>query len=75
MGINTRFEKMASKTSVAVTITWTSNEPTASTAQTIANGSSPSVAETGQFIANQVALNAKLIADIESLRSKMNAGE
>lgn len=35
-----------------LTITWTSNEPTAGTTQTIANGSSPTVAETGQAIKN-----------------------
>ena len=33
-------------------ITWTANEPTAALAQTIADGSSPTVAETGQFMQN-----------------------
>jgi hypothetical protein len=76
MGINTRLEKMATKTAVGITITWTTNEPTASTAMTIADGNAIlTTTELGIFIASQNALNAKLIADIETLRSKMNAGE
>jgi len=86
MGVGTRFEKMESKTASAtatgVTITWTSNEPTAATTQTIANGTIPTVAELGQYVANneaQIALIvadiAKLIADMETVRSKINAGE
>jgi len=43
------------------TITWTANEPTAGDAATIADGDSPSVAETGQAIADLTAkLNAVL---------------
>ncbi len=75
MGLNTRLEKMPSKTSVAVDVTWSSNEPTASTAMTVADGTAVTSTETGVFIASQVALNTKLIADLETLRAKMNAGE
>jgi hypothetical protein len=53
-------------------ITWTANEPTASAAQTIANGTVPTVAELGQFAANQIAVNDALVADIAELRSKFN---
>jgi hypothetical protein len=49
-----------------LTITWTSNEPTASTAQTIANGSAVTSTETGQAIAN---LNARLAAVIAKINS------
>jgi hypothetical protein len=75
VGINTKFEKMASKTSGVITITWTANEPTAGVAQTIADGASPTVAETGQAIQNLTTMLNKVVADVESLRSKMNAGE
>ena len=37
-------------------ITWTANEPTASKAQTIADGDVPTVAELGQAVANIVAM-------------------
>lgn len=47
----------------AYDITWTSNEPTAGDTATIADGDSPSVAETGQAIADLTAkLNAVLAA-------------
>lgn len=75
MGQNTRFEKMATKTAANNVITWTANEPTAALTQTIADGDTPTVAELGQFAANQILVNSKLIADIETLRSKMNSGE
>jgi hypothetical protein len=65
-------EDAAAATVAPLVITWTSNEPTASAAQTIANGTVPTVAELGQFAANQVAVNDALIADIAELRSKFN---
>ena len=37
-------------------ITWTANEPTASKAQTIADGDVPTVAELGQAVANLTAM-------------------
>ncbi len=46
------------------TITWTANEPTAGDSATIADGDSPSVAETGQAIAD---LTAKVNAIISTL--------
>ncbi len=45
-------------------ITWTANEPTAGDTATIANGNSPTVAETGQAIAD---LTAKLNLVIDAL--------
>lgn len=59
-------------TGVPLVITWTADEPTASSAQTIADGDTPTVAETGQFIANQVLVNDALIADIAALRAVVN---
>jgi hypothetical protein len=68
---------MATKTSTsgAVVITWTTNEPTASTAMTVADGTAVTSTEVGVFMASQAVLNGKLIADLETLRGKMNAGE
>ena len=66
---------MASKTIAAIAITWTANEPTAGVTQTIADGTVPTVAELGQYVAN---INAQLdnaVADIETLRAAINAGE
>jgi hypothetical protein len=59
-------------TADGLTVTWTSNEPTASTTQTIADGSSPSVAETGQAIANLVAEVNKLKDDVTTNKNKIN---
>ena len=75
MGINTRFEKKATKSVANIAITWTANEPTAAVTQTIADGDTPTVAELGQYVANINAQLANIVTDIESLRSKMNAGE
>lgn len=61
-------ERAASAAIVDHTITWTTGAPTAGNAQTIANGASPSVAETGQSIQN---INAKLNLVLAALR---NAG-
>ncbi len=49
----------------SLTITWTTHEPTASTAQTIADGSSITAAETAQAIAN-------LNAQVEKLKTTIN---
>lgn len=53
-------------------VTWTSNEPTASAAQTIADGTVPTVAELGQFMANQIVINDELIALVDELRDTIN---
>lgn len=74
-------------TAVPVAITFTLNEPTAADAQTIANGSAPTAAETGQFMANVedfmdqvntdlVAYDARIAAalvDLNAHRTKINA--
>jgi hypothetical protein len=75
MGINTRFETADNATATGVTITWTANEPTASTTQTIADGTVPTVAELGQYVANNEAQIALILADIASLRAAIQAGE
>lgn len=46
-------------------ITWTANEPTAGDSATIADGDTPTVAESGQAIAD---LTAKLNLVLEALR-------
>ena len=75
MGINTRFETADDATGEGVDITWSSNEPTASQTQTIADGAVPTVAELGQYVANNEAQVALILADIESLRAAIQAGE
>ena len=49
-----------------LTITWTSNEPTASTAMKIADGSALTSTESGQAIQN---LNTRLAAVIAKINS------
>ena len=75
MGLNTRFEKAAASTAGGLAITWSSNEPTASTTQTIADGTVPTVAELGQSVANLTAQVNFLLADNASMRAALNAGE
>jgi hypothetical protein len=59
------FTDLPSETATDLTIIWTANEPTASTTATIADGSSPTVAETGQAIKN---LTSRVNALQEALR-------
>lgn len=47
-----------------LTITWTTNEPTAGSIQTIADGTAPTAAELGQAVAN---LTAKVNAIFNAL--------
>lgn len=75
MGINTRIEAATAQTTDGLAITFTANEPTASSTQTVADGDVPTVAETGQFMANVEAQIAKMKADLESLYAIVNAGE
>jgi len=75
MGINTRMETADAATGEAIAITWTANEPTASTTQTIADGTVPTVAELGQYVANINAQLTLLLADNASLRAAINSGE
>lgn len=75
MGLNTRLEKADALTATGLTITWTANEPTAAATQTIADGSSMTDAETGQFAANITAQLDAVVVDLAELRSIINAGE
>jgi len=75
MGLNTRFETADDATGTGVTITWTANEPAAAATQTIADGDIPTVAELGQYVANNEAQIALILADIASLRAAIQAGE
>ena len=75
MGINTRLEKADALTTVPVVMTWTANEPTASSTQTIADGTVPTVAELGQWVRNQEDVMSQILADLTELRSIINAGE
>lgn len=74
--LNDEFErtaKITAATSEDVVITWSANEPTAAVTQTIADGASPTVVETGQYIANMAAQLKKLLADVADLRTKLNS--
>tara|TARA_R110000744_G_scaffold378061_1_gene493748 strand:+ start:1628 stop:1858 length:231 start_codon:yes stop_codon:yes gene_type:complete len=59
-------------TGVPLVMTYSSNAPTAASTQTIANGTVPTVAELGQFTANQILINDALISDIAVLRAVIN---
>lgn len=76
MPLNDGFEvtaNIAAATSEDIDITWTSNEPTPAIIQTIADGSSPTVVETGQYIANMAAQLKKLLVDVADIRTKLNS--
>jgi hypothetical protein len=60
-------------TSSAQTITWTTNEPTASTLMTIADGSAPTSTEIGQYIANNDAQMTLVTAELAALRTAINS--
>lgn len=80
--INQRFKSAAAATASApspLVVTWTANEPTAALTQTIADGDVPTVAELGQYAANNQAVVATILtdlaalaADIASIRSALN---
>ena len=76
MPINDEFEitdKIDTATTVPLVITWTADEPTVANTQTIADGDTPTVAETGQYIANSNAQITQLIADLADIRTKLNS--
>ena len=56
-----------------LTITWTTHEPTATTGMTIADGSSPSVAESGQFMQNITTIVNQLVVDVATIKAAINA--
>ena len=63
----------AAATAVPLVITFTANTPTPSATQTIADGTVPTVAELGQYAANQELVITALTADVEEVRSALNA--
>ena len=80
MGWLARFNKAGDATysapstsAAAIAITFTTHEPTATTGQTIADGSSPTVAETGEFMANVEQFNTNVVADIAAIKAQLAA--
>lgn len=74
--INALFEETASAPStpiVPVVITWTSNEPTPSDAQTIADGDLVAGTELGQAIKNLNTKIDQLIVDNNAMRALINS--
>lgn len=75
MGINSRFERADDQTNDGLVITWTSNEPTASSTQTIADGTSLTATEIGQAVKNLNSQLDKVKADLIQVYTVVNAGE
>lgn len=63
----------AAATVVPLVITFTANTPSPAATQTIADGTVPTVAELGQYAANQELVITALEADVEALRVTLNA--
>ena len=63
----------AAATAVPLVITYTANTPTPAATQTIADGTVPTVAELGQYTANQELVITALKADVDALRVTLNA--
>lgn len=63
----------AAATAVPVVVTFTANTPTPAATQTVADGTVPTVAELGQWVANQELVCTALLADIAELRAQLNA--
>ena len=66
-------DDVAAATVKALAITWTTNDPTASTAMTIADGSAVTSTEVGVFIKSANAQIAAIIADVLALRTSVNS--
>lgn len=60
-------------TAVPLVITYTANTPTPAATQTIADGTVPTVAELGQYTANQELVITALTADVALIRTALNA--
>lgn len=83
MGLNTRMDGVADATysapsvtystpttsAAAIAVTFTTNTPTATTAQTIADGSAPTVVESGEMFANIEQAITNLVADVAALKT------
>ena len=71
MSINGEFEvndAVVAPTAAPVVITFSSNDPTPGLTQTVADGASPTVAETGQFMKDANDVQTKIIADIAAIK-------
>lgn len=74
MALNTRFDTANAATVAAFTITWTTNSPSSSTGQTVADGDAVASTESGNILYNHNAQIAALIVDMASMRTAMNDG-
>lgn len=63
----------AATTAVPVDVTFTANAPTPADTQTIADGTVPTVAELGQWVANSEDFMAQVKVDLDAHRTKINA--
>lgn len=63
----------AAVTATPVVVTFTANTPTAADTQTIADGTVPTVAELGQWVANSEDFMVEVAADLAELRTQLNA--
>ena len=75
MAINDKFEitPATANISAPVVITWTTNEPTAGVAPTIADGDAPTVAETGQLIQDMNTQLSLLQAAVAALQASIDS--
>ena len=67
------YDDITTTATAGLTVTFTTNTPTATTAQTIADGSSPTVVETGIFMQNITAIVNQLVVDIATIKAAINA--
>lgn len=74
MALGARFESAAAATAATLTITYSSNEPTATSAISVANGSFISTAEAIVAIEALVTQVNALNVDIADIRTKFNKG-
>jgi hypothetical protein len=76
MGYNSKDELMddlAAASTSAFTVTYTTNQPTASTTATVADGDAVTSAETGALFFNMQAQIDALIVDVGLIRTDLNA--
>ena len=76
MGFNSKDElldDLAAASTVAFTVTYTTNNPTASTVATVADGSVITSAETGVLFKSMQRQIDALIVDVGLIRTDMNA--
>jgi hypothetical protein len=60
-------------TAVAPVITWTTDQPTANGAITIADGDSVTDSEAGVWIAEMELFNAAVVTDVDALQTQVDA--